>query len=196
MQLIYIFGIWLTLTIVTTADIYIKTTNRLDSDALCLDGQQAFVYLKQGQSTFSSGLLMYFMGLDSFSYCGSSTLLSSLENCLVTQAQISSFWSQNISISSGILTDSTFQEWAKVIIPYCDGAFFQGYAKSPTKYKNKDLFFRGNKIMRSNLAYIDSIVNISKLSKIVITGSGIGGIGAMTWSRYFRDEIVMKRGNL
>jgi hypothetical protein len=50
-----------------------------------------------------------------------------------------------------MLVDNSYKSWAKVIVPYCDGALFQGYAKNPTKYKAKDLYFRGTKIIKSNL---------------------------------------------
>jgi hypothetical protein len=50
-----------------------------------------------------------------------------------------------------MLVDNNYKSWSKVIVPYCDGALFQGYAKNPTKYKAKDLYFRGTKIIKSNL---------------------------------------------
>lgn len=46
MQLRYIIVIFLVFQTVIAADTYIKSINRLDPDALCLDGQQAFVYIK------------------------------------------------------------------------------------------------------------------------------------------------------
>jgi len=99
-------------------------------------------------------------------------------------------------VTTGILIDPKFSAWGKVIVPYCDGALFQGYAKAPTRYKGKDIYFRGNRIIKSNLDYISKKFNISKLSNVLVAGSGVGAIGAMTWARYFHDEIVMKSGNL
>ena len=65
------------------------------------------------------------------------------------QNQISTFWNSTIEINHGILVDSNYKDWDKVIIPNCDGALFQGNAD--IKYKNKDLYLRGNKIIKSTL---------------------------------------------
>jgi len=75
-----------------------------------------------------------------------------------------------------------------VIIPNCDGSLYQGYAQNPTRYKNKDLYFRANLIIKSNIkTFSTKIYNINSFKKIVFAGSGFGAIGALTWSRYFHD---------
>lgn len=50
--------------------------------------------------------------------------------------------------------------------------------------------------MKAHFQYIDQQIYIYNLERIVVAGSGVGAIGALAWSRYFRDEIVMKRGNI
>ena len=64
-----------------------------------------------------------------------------------------------------MLVDPIYDNWAKVIIPGCDGALFQGYANNPTVYKGKTLYFRGNRVVKSNLDYIfNKRFNASKIN--------------------------------
>jgi hypothetical protein len=94
-----------------------------------------------------------------------------------------------------MLVDPAYDNWAKVIIPGCDGALFQGYANNPTVYKGKTLYFRGNRIVKSNLDHIfNKRFNASKIADFVFAGSGFGANGALIWSRYFYDEIVLSSG--
>jgi hypothetical protein len=120
-------------------------------------------------------------------YCGNSTLSTSLDSCLLAQAEVTSFWGDRLNITTGILTEKRLAGWGKVIIPHCDGALFQGYAKSPIKYKNKDLYLRGNRIVLSNLEHISKKYNLTKINNVVIAGSGIAAIGAATWARFFKE---------
>ena len=99
-----------------------------------------------------------------------------------------------MNITSGILADPAFENWLKIIMPSCDGALFQGFAASPTKYKGKDLYFRGNRIVKSNIDLIIKKYNLAKLSKFAFTGSGLGAIGALLWSRYFYDGVILSLG--
>lgn len=95
-----------------------------------------------------------------------------------------------------MLDDPAYENWIKVIVPSCDGALFQGYATNVTKYKGKDLYFRGNRVIKSNLQHIfHKKYNASKITKFVFAGSGFGATGALIWSRYFYDEIVLNSGN-
>jgi hypothetical protein len=87
-------------------------------------------------------------------FCGGNSLSTSLDNCVIISDEVSSYWVNQLNISSGILADPAYDSWAKVIIPACDGAIFQGSAPNPTPYKGKNLYFRGNRIVKSNLDYI------------------------------------------
>lgn len=84
-------------------------------------------------------------------FCGDKTILNTLDNCLKARDSIGE-WGTNMTISNGILADDRYKNWAKIIIPNCDGTFFQGYSKNGTLYKNKQLYFRGNKMIKSHLA--------------------------------------------
>ena len=72
--------------IVSTQSVtYLKVVNSLDSEAVCLDGQQSFIYLTGDFLESSDGLLVYFMDIPSSLYCGGSSLSSSLDNCISAQ---------------------------------------------------------------------------------------------------------------
>lgn len=85
--------------------------------------------------------------------------------------------------------ESAFANWTKFIFIYCDGSLHQGYRSEPIKYKNSSLFFRGSKIIKAQLTYIEQNYKLSKASKIVWTGGSAGAIGAYLWSGYLRRFV-------
>jgi hypothetical protein len=127
-------------------------------------------------------------------FCGASTLSTTLDNCITVSNEVTSYWTTQLNITSGILADPYLDNWLKIILPSCDGAMFQGFSINPTKYKGKDLYFRGNRIIKSNLDLITQKYNLTKQNKFVFAGSGYGAIGALIWSRYFYDQIVLNLG--
>lgn len=90
-----------------------------------------------------------------------------------------------MSFNDTIFDNLYFKNWVKVIIPHCDGGIFQGYASQPTKYKTKDLYFRGNAIIKNIFVDLAKIIDISS-SNVVLSGSGIGAMGALIWSKWFK----------
>jgi len=128
--------------------VFKKEINTQDSSALCIDGSPSFFYLINNSAS-SNGLIIYFMNTPNSTFCGSDSLSSSLEKCLTIQSQISTYWKDTIDINDGILVDENYNEWTKVIIPNCDGALFQG--NTSIKYKNKDIYLKGNAIIKSSL---------------------------------------------
>ena len=79
-----------------------------------------------------------------------------------------------------------FSEWTKIILIYCDGSLHQGYRKEPIKYKNTNLYFRGEKIIQAQLKYIEDHYSLSKADRIVLTGGSAGAIGAYLWGNTVR----------
>jgi hypothetical protein len=67
---------------------------------------------------------------------------------------------------------------------YCDGAFHQGYTKSPLKYKDSQLYFRGSLITKSHLKYLDTQYDFKKAERVVLTGSSAGGMATYMWADY------------
>lgn len=83
--------------------------------------------------------------------------------------------------------ESAFSNWTKFILAYCDGSLHQGYRSEPIKYKNTSLYFKGSKIIKAQMAYIEKNYNISQASKVVWTGGSAGAVGAYIWSGYIRQ---------
>lgn len=172
-----------------------KEVHSDDAKALCLNGAQSFVYVEAKAKTAPEGIITYFMATPSSTFCGGSSLSSSLDKCVTVSDEITSYWTAQLTVSGGMLDDPAYENWLKVIIPSCDGALFQGYATNVTKYKGKDLYFRGNSVIKSNLQHIfHKKYNASKITNFVFAGSGLGATGALIWSRYFNDEIVLSSG--
>ena len=84
---------------------------------------------------------------------------------------------------------SAFANWTKFFLPYCDGALHQGYAAEPIKYKDAQLYFRGAKITRSHINWIDSKYNLKGAEKVILTGMSAGGIAVNSWSNYVKDFV-------
>lgn len=76
------------------------------------------------------------------------------------------------------------------MVPYCDGALHQGYAKDPIRYKDAALYFRGNRITKSLFDTLNSHYGFYNSSKIVLTGASAGGIAAFIWSNYLRSKLA------
>lgn len=172
-----------------------KEVHSDDAKALCLNGAQSFVYVEAKAKASPEGIIAYFMATPTSIFCGGSSLSNSLDKCVTISDEITSYWTPQITISGGMIDDSAYENWIKVIIPSCDGALFQGYATNVTKYKGKELYFRGNRVLKSNLQHIfHKKYNASKITNFVFAGSGLGATGALIWSRYFYDEIVLSSG--
>ena len=86
--------------------------------------------------------MIYFLG---GGMCGAATKEATLESCYQRSKDPlgSSYpWPQELpeQYAEGYLsTDpkiSSFANWTKFFIPYCDGALHQGYTKDPIKYKD------------------------------------------------------------
>ena len=86
-------------------------------------------------------------------------------------------------------SNNKFAEWTKIILPYCDGALFQGYTKKPINHKGRDLYFRGSSIMRGHFKWIDQQYGLDKANRIVMTGSSAGGMAVTLWIDYLRSLL-------
>ena len=76
------------------------------------------------------------------------------------------------------------------MVPYCDGALHQGYAKNPIRYKDATLYFRGSKITKSLFDSLHSLYGFYNSSKIVLIGASAGGIATFVWSNYLRSKLA------
>ena len=83
-------------------------------------------------------------------------------------------------------------DWTKVVMIYCDGAYHQGQAKEPYKYKGAQLYFRGGVNTRSHFSYIHQRFNLSNAEKVILTGSSAGGIATYLWTDYLASLLGSK----
>ena len=88
-----------------------------------------------------------------------------------------------------VTSSNKFKDWTKIVLLYCDGTLFQGYNKNAYSHKGKDLFFRGSKIMRAHLKWINEQYNFSTAKKIVLTGISAGGMATYLWIDYLRGIV-------
>jgi len=102
------------------------------------------------------------------------------------------YWPET-ETGSGYLTTnilhSSLAEWTKILIPYCDGAFHQGYAENPIKYKDATLYFRGAKITKSHFEYLNAKYKLFSSSKVILTGGSAGAVAAFVWTNYLQSKM-------
>jgi O-palmitoleoyl-L-serine hydrolase len=135
---------------------------------------------------------MYFVG---GAACGAPDVGQTLYSCY-QRSKIhlgSSIYWPKTNLFGGILSNdpnkNIFANWTKAVFLYCDGAFHQGYAKSPIKYKDTSLYFRGAAITRSHFKYMDSYFSFKAADKVVLTGSSAGGMATFVWADYLKGML-------
>jgi len=82
-----------------------------------------------------------------------------------------------------------FANWTKFLFGYCDGSLHQGYTRTPIKYKDAELYFRGAAITRSHFNWINSKYTLNNAERIVLTGMSAGGIAVHLWNNYLRNIV-------
>lgn len=69
-----------------------KEVHSDDAKALCLNGAQSFVYVEAKAKTAPEGIITYFMATPSSTFCGGSSLSTSLDKCVTVSDEITSYW--------------------------------------------------------------------------------------------------------
>jgi O-palmitoleoyl-L-serine hydrolase len=72
---------------------------------------------------------------------------------------------------------------------YCDGAYHQGNAKDPIKYKGKQIYFRGGVNTRAHLKFINEKYSLQEAKKVVLTGSSAGGMATYMWADHVKTLL-------
>jgi hypothetical protein len=111
-------------------------------------------------------------------------LASTLDSCYRRSKSMfgtSKVWPETYNATNGgiLETDpahSRFANWTKIVIMYCDGSFHQGNNKNSIKYKDTELYFRGALNTRSHIKWAHDKYDLTKASKIVVSGSSAGGM--------------------
>ena len=170
--------------------LYHKVQHNTDPEAKCLDGSPSIIYEHAGGVT--ENIMIFFLG---GGLCGDTTLEKTLETCYKRSKSFegtSTVWPFELpsyAVEGYLSTDpskNAFANWTKFFIPYCDGTLHQGYAKEPVKYKDAELYFRGSKIIRSHLTYINNKYNFTASKKVILTGMSAGGVAVNLWTNYVR----------
>lgn len=104
----------------------------------------------------------------------------------------STLWPESFEGQGYLSTDSSvssFANWTKIVLGYCDGALHQGNNPSPVSYKDTKLYFRGAAITRSHFDWINTKFPFAQAQKIILTGGSAGGVGTFLWNNYFIDYV-------
>ena len=172
---------------------YQKVQHNTDPEAKCLDGSPSILYEHAGGDT--KNLMIFFLGGGE---CGETTLENTLESCYKRSKSFegtSTIWPKELpgfAVEGYLSTDpkvSAFANWTKFFIPYCDGTLHQGYRKEPLKYKDAELYFRGGRIIRAHLSWINSKYDLKNAEKVILTGMSAGGLAVNLWTDYVKDLV-------
>ncbi|CAD8141946.1 unnamed protein product [Paramecium pentaurelia] len=162
-----------------------------DDQAVCLDGSLGSYYFQKGYKEGKNKFLIHFEGGDLI--LGSSeeeyfrnailkqgTLYGSSLNRALSQdfdGLLSQNQSQNIN----------FYNWNIIYINSCDGTGHQGYRQDAIDYEQKNIYFRGELIIRSIIAEYSTQLQNSEV--IILSGCSIGAVAALQWSQYISQII-------
>lgn len=103
-------------------------------------------------------------------------------------------WPEEATFEGYLSTDPaknpTFYNWTKVFFAYCDGMIHQGYRKDPVSYKGAKLYFKGNRITKQGLDWVDRKYGLfSQSTDVVLTGMSAGAAATFLWSNYLQSKI-------
>ena len=164
-------------------------------EALCLDGTPGVYYVSEGLGDNKNKFVLYFEG---GGWCGATTLASTLESCYIrSQGDLGS--SKNYPASynlagSGLLSgekanNPAFYDWTRVYFKYCDGSGHQGTRSNPVRYKDKDLYFRGQNVTVDQLRGLNATHKIfTEGTDIIVSGGSAGGLAAFLWTNYIAEN--------
>jgi hypothetical protein len=65
----------------------------------------------------------------------------------------------------------------------------QGFSKTPIKYKDSQLYFRGSLITKSHFNWIDSKYKLKNATRVILTGGSAGSVGVHLWNNYLRTFL-------
>jgi hypothetical protein len=65
----------------------------------------------------------------------------------------------------------------------------QGGSDTPIQYKDTQLYFRGNRIVKAHFKYLITKYKMDYASKIMLTGGSAGGIASFMWGNYLQSIV-------
>lgn len=66
----------------------------------------------------------------------------------------------------------------------------QGHRQEPVTYKTSKLYFRGDKIVKQNLKWIDIHYGLfTNATDVVVSGGSAGGIATFIWTNYLQKLV-------
>ena len=169
--------------------------------ARCLDGSQYGAYYSKGYNEGARNMIINIWG---GGWCSGRDKSSFLSDCYTRSSTIfgsSKEWSKTVQMNGGFLggekkLNKNFFNWHRFDFPYCDGSGHQGHISEPVKFKNTNLYFRGNSNTLTALNFALTKVNLKNLEKLVITGCSAGGLATLYWIQYISDYVHVYNKNI
>lgn len=160
--------------------------NAPSSGAVCLDGSPPGFYLRNGTGLGKSKWIIFFEG---GAWCNDPDTCYQRSN---TELGSSKCYRRYLRLE-GLLSNQArynpeFYNWTSVFVRYCDGASFTGDRANPLKVKNKELYFRGQRILDSVL---DELIRrgIDRASEIILSGRSAGALAAVIHADYIQARF-------
>ncbi|XP_070539058.1 uncharacterized protein [Ptychodera flava] len=157
-----------------------------EKGAYCLDGSPPGYYFRKGRNEGKNSWILFLAGGGwcynisdchdrSFSALGSSKFFP-------TQVLFDGF------LANDEKTNADFYDWNVAYLAYCDGASFSGNADMPVKYKDRNIYFRGKRVLDLLLDYLLQH-GLSEADRVIIGGVSAGGIAVYIHADYIKSKL-------
>ncbi|CAK88064.1 unnamed protein product (macronuclear) [Paramecium tetraurelia] len=166
-----------------------------NDQALCLDGSLGSFYFQKGYMEGKNKFLIHFEGGDLI--LGSSedeyfrnAIIKQILLLLRQGTQYGSSLNRALSFDfDGLLSQNqsqniNFYNWNIIYINSCDGT---GYRQDVVNYQQKQIYFRGELIIKSVIAKYSTQLQSSEV--IILSGCSIGAVAALQWSQHITQMI-------
>eukprot|EP00966_Prymnesium_polylepis_P125633 2904592-Prymnesium_polylepis.1 len=146
----------------------------VDPSAVCLDGSPGVFFFKRGAVRLKSTSRNWVLAFEGGGWCYTEEdcrKRSELQVGSSTQAVASFPGVQNPDCAK----NDEFCEWNQVSFHYCDGNSFNGDRDEPVRVGDKELFFRGHRILRAALRLLIEELGLRTAEEVLLTGCSAGG---------------------
>jgi hypothetical protein len=151
----------------------------LDTGAACLDGSAYGFYKINGTNTSK-----FTISLDGGGWCRDED--DCVDRSTTDKGSSKLFAKTGYCFDAAGYDPQLITEGQCIHLPYCDGASFSGYRKSPWPAGNSSLFFRGARNLEATLDFLQD--ELAGATEIVVTGSSAGGLAVLL----HLDEIAAR----
>jgi len=161
--------------------------------AVCIDGSPGGYYLRNATG---NGVRKWIIHMQGGGYCLDGPSCADRAN---SQLGSSTNWPQVLGggmccWEGGFLSDDAainpdFYNWNLAFLGYCDGSFFTGNRPNPVNYNNRNLYFRGRRLLDAIISDLLRNAAMDNALEVIVTGCSAGGVATYIHLDHVRAAI-------